>query len=147
MDPVPRGAGRDIDDAAPLLRAHRRQHGLRAEKGRFQIDRDRQIEIAFGEVVDATDDGDAGIVDEDVNRAERRSDVSNHFCDAGGLRHVGGDGDRAATYILDLPDNCLGIIGTFPIVDRDGDAGFGERDGNRRSDAAGCTGHQGNVAG
>jgi hypothetical protein len=63
------------------------------------------------------------------------------------LRYVGGNGDCAATHALDLPNNHLGIIGAFPIIDCDGGAGFGERHGNRRSDAAGCTGHQGNVAG
>ncbi len=34
-----RRARGDVDDAAPFLRAHRRYHGLRAEKGRFEIDR------------------------------------------------------------------------------------------------------------
>ena len=67
-----RGAGRDIDNAARLLCAHRRQHGLRTEEGRFEIDRDRRVEIAFGQVIDATDDRDARIVDENVNRTERR---------------------------------------------------------------------------
>ena len=71
----------------------------------------------------------------------------NHPCDGGGLRYVGGNGDRAATHASDLPNNRLGIIGAFPIIDCDGGTGFGERDGNRSSDATGRTRHQGNMAG
>ena len=71
----------------------------------------------------------------------------NHLGDAGGLRYVGGDGDRAAAYALDFSNNRLGIDGAFAVVDRDGGAGFGKRDGNCGADAAGCARDQGNVAG
>jgi hypothetical protein len=43
-------------------------------------------------------------------------------------------------------DNGVGFVGTFPIIDRDSGAGFGERHGNRGSDATGRAGHQRGVA-
>ena len=71
----------------------------------------------------------------------------DHFGDGRSLRYVGGDRDRAAAHVLDLLYDCLGIIGAFPIVDRNRSTGFGERDGNSSPDATGRARHQGNVAG
>jgi hypothetical protein len=146
MAPAPRGSGGDIDDTAPFFRSHRRQDGLRAEEGRLQVHRDGPIELAFGEVIDAAHDGYAGIVDQNVDRTECRSDAIDHRCDGGGLRHVGRDRDRATACLLDVSHNRVGLIGVLAIVDRDGSTGFGERGGNRGADATRCTRHQCGVA-
>ena len=108
---------------------------------------DRHVEIAFGQVIGATNDRDAGVVDENVVRTERRCDVIDQFSDGGSLRYVGRGGNRTAAHVLDLRDNRLGLIGAFPIVDRDGSTGFGQRDRNRSPNAARGTRHQRNVAG
>ena len=57
--------------------------------------------IGLGQVIDAAHDRHAGIVDENVDRAEREGDVIDHLGDGGGLRYVGGDRDRAAALALD----------------------------------------------
>src|SRR5882724_10690292 len=100
-----RGTGRDIDDTAPLLRAHRRQNGLRAEKRRFQVYGNGLIEVAFGEVIDASNDRQPGVVDENVDGTQRRACEIDHLRDGDGLRYVGGDPGRTATEFPDLRDN------------------------------------------
>ena len=119
-----------------FLGAHRRQHGLGAEKGRFQVDRDSLVELALGEVIDAAHDRDAGVVDENVDRAERRGDLVDHPCDGRGLRYVGRGGDRPAALALDAGDDRVGFGGAFAVVHRDGCAGFGEGGCDRSADAA-----------
>ena len=124
----------------------RRQHGLGAEKRRFQVDRDGRIEFGLGQVIDAAHDRDAGIVDENVDRAERERDVIDHLGDGGGLRHVGGDRDGAAALALDAGHDRFGFGGALAVIDRDGGAGLGQRDRNRGADAARAARHQRNVA-
>jgi hypothetical protein len=71
--------------------------------------------------------------------------VIDHFCDGCGLRYVGGDRDGAAADVLDFRDHRIGFSSAFPVVDRDGNAGLGERNGNCGPDAARRTRHQRNA--
>ena len=137
-----RSAGGDVDDPAPFARPHRRQNGLGAQEGRFQIDRDGLVEFAFGEVVDAAYDRHPGIVDENVDRPEVASDPLHHLRDGSGLRYVGRHRYSPAARALDLRDDRSGIIGSLAIIDRDRGARLGERNGNRCANAAGCARHQ-----
>ena len=50
-------------------------HGLRAQEGGFEIDRDGLVEVALGEIGDSAYGRKARIVDEDVDRPERRGDA------------------------------------------------------------------------
>jgi len=115
---------------------------LGAEEGGFQIDQDGPVEIAFGELVDAAHDRDPGVVDEDVDRAKVTRDLFDHFCDRGGLRYIGGDGDGAAAIGLDPGDDGFGVSRALTIIDRDGGAEFSECDCNRGANAARAARHQ-----
>src|SRR5439155_379510 len=74
MRPDRAGAARrargDVDDASPFFRAHVRQHRPRDEEHGLQIHRDGFVKVLFREIVNAAGNGDAGVVDEDVNRAK-----------------------------------------------------------------------------
>ena len=137
-----RGTGGDVDDAAPFARPHHRQHGLRAEEDRFQVHQNGLIEIGLGKFVEAAHDRDAGVVDEDIDRTEVTCDLFDHFCDGGGLRHIGGNGNRAAAIGLDFGDDGFRVIRALAIIDRDGGPEFGERHCNRGADAARAARHQ-----
>jgi hypothetical protein len=92
----------DVDDASPLLRAHVRQDGLRAQKCRFQVDGNGLVEIRFGQIVDAAANGDTGIVDQDVDRAKLTIDIRDHRGDGRRLADVGLDDDRAPPQRRDI---------------------------------------------
>ncbi len=119
-----------------------RQHRLGAEKDRFQVHRDRFVEVGFGQVIDAADQRDPGVVDQNVDRPElclHRLDHAGHGLTIGyvgrqchhgtaNCRHPGGDGVS------------LGCAG--PIVYGDAGAGLRQRQRNGSADAAGGTGDE-----
>ena len=59
---TPRRTRRHVDDPAPALRPHVRQNGLGAEERRFEDHGDGGVEFLLRQVVDAADDGDAGVL-------------------------------------------------------------------------------------
>ena len=143
MAPAPRAARRrDIDDATPFARPHRRQHRLRAQECRLQVDRDGTVEIVLGEVVDAAHDRHARIVDKDIDRTECGGDLLDHFGNGRRLRDIGRDRNGAAAIGLDPGDDGLGIVRALAVIDRDRGAQFREHQRNRRADAAGGARHQ-----
>ena len=125
-----------------LSRPHRRQYRLGAQEGRLQVDHDGPVEIVFGEFVDAAHDRDAGIVDENVDRAEVARDLLDHLRDGRGLRDIGRHCDRAATAGLDPCDDGFRVIRALAIIDRDRGAEFRERQCNRGANAARAARHQ-----
>ena len=64
------GRGR-VDDAAPAARLHARHGGADGVEGGGQIDGDDLVPLLDRELLDRRDVLDAGIVDEDVDGAER----------------------------------------------------------------------------
>ena len=85
----------DVDDAAVFLFEHRRHHRLAADEGPVEIDAQHLapfLEVGFPHrLVDA---GDAGIVDEDVDLAERLQRLVAGLFDRGEIGDVdleGGD--------------------------------------------------------
>ena len=81
--------GRRIDDAAPFARLHARHGGADGMKRRRQIDRDDLVPFLDREFLDRRDVLNAGIVDEDVERAESLLGRVDHVGNFGGLGHVG----------------------------------------------------------
>ena len=123
-------------DAAPFLRAHRRQDGLGAEKGRLQVHRNGLVEILFGEIVDAAHDRQPRIVNEDVDGAERRTHAIDHLGHRFGLRHIGRDRDGAMPRLVEVGNQRVGGVRALAIIHRNCGAGLGERNGNRCTDAS-----------
>ncbi len=79
-----------VDDAAPAALLHAGHGGANAMKRRRQIDRDDRVPFLDRKLLDRRDELDAGIVDENVDRAEGLLAERDHFGDLGGLGHVGG---------------------------------------------------------
>ncbi len=104
------------------------------------------IELGLGQVVDTAHDRHAGVIDENIDRAQRERGVIDHVGDISGPRDVGGDRDGAAALALDVGDHRIGVGGALPVIDRDGGAGFGQGHGNRGANAARAARHQSNVA-
>ena len=143
MAPAPRAAPEEMLTIRPhLTRPHHGQNGLRAQERRFQVHRDGAVEIVLGQIVDAAHDRDAGIVDENVDRAERGGGLFDHARNGRSLRDVGRDRDGAAAASLNLRDDRLRVFRPLAVIDRDRGAQFRERQRNRRTDAAGCARHQ-----
>ena len=108
----------DVDDAAVFLREHRRHHRLAADEGAVEIDAQHLapfVEVGFPHrLVDA---GDAGIVDEDVDLAERLQRLVAGLLDRGEVGDVDLEGrDRRADFLgglfrkrqVMIPDRDLG---------------------------------------
>ncbi|GCC48624.1 hypothetical protein chiPu_0032630, partial [Chiloscyllium punctatum] len=68
----PRRLRGDVDDAAEARRLHRRQRGMGAGQDRGEVDRDQTGPIVRGRVGEEGMLIDAGIVDDDVERAVLR---------------------------------------------------------------------------
>ena len=95
------GDGGDVDDAAVFLLEHRRHHRLAADERPVEIDAQHLapfVEVGFPHrLVDA---GDAGIVDEDVDLAERLQRVVAGLLDRGEIGNVDLEGRDGAPISL-----------------------------------------------
>ena len=129
------------------VRPHMRQDGLGAEEGGFQVDRNRRVEIGFGEIVDASDQRDAGIVDKDIDRTEFAFYRSTIAVTAALLETSAARGDGAAADGGNLGGDALGLGGAVAIVDGDVGPGFGQSRRDGGANAAGGAGDEGNPAG
>ena len=72
---------RDVDDAAPVALLHLRQHRLDRVEVRRQVDRDHRVPALVRKLLDRRGVLDAGVVDEDVDRAEFARRRSDHVAD------------------------------------------------------------------
>ena len=136
----------DVDDAAPLARPHRR-----AAPARVVWNADDRLmariasHFADRELLDRRHELDAGVVDEDVDLAERLERLRT--CRRSrGLGHVGAviaTLTPCSEPILAAPRDLLGLA---EAVEHDVGAGRGERPGDAEADAAGRAGDQGNLA-
>ena len=110
------GDGGDVDDAAVFLFQHRRHDGLAADEGTIEIDAQHLaplLKVRFPHrLVDA---GNAGIVDEDVDLAERLQRL------IAGLFHRGEIGDVDLERADTGPDLLCGLFGEGQVMipDRD----------------------------
>ena len=69
--------------AAPLA-PHVREHRVRAQVDGLEVHRDRLVEVGLGQIVNAAPFGDAGVVDEHVDGAERALDRGDHIGNGSG---------------------------------------------------------------
>ena len=80
-----------------MMRPQRRSlHALvdrvRAEEGGLEVGGDGVVEVFFGQLVELRREGVAGVVDQDVDRAELFFDRGDEGCDFFRLRDVGLEG-------------------------------------------------------
>jgi len=113
-----------------------------AKKSRRQVDRDDRLPFIGRELLDRGDELDAGIVDENVDRAEGPFAERDHFRDLGGLAHVGRRIDRLDLEVgFDAGTLLLDVGRDAKSVDHNIRAGARERPHHCESDAAGGAGH------
>ena len=97
-------------------------------------------------IVDRAADGDAGIVDENVEPAEILGDVLHQLLDFGRRGLVGLEGAGFDALGLQFRDDGFGLVGGGDVADGDIGAFIGERAGAGRADAARTAGDEGNLA-
>src|SRR5262249_49696027 len=86
--------------------------------------------------------GEAGIVDQNIEAAEVVDDAIDHRLDPGKVGDVGLVGFRLAAGAGDLSDQRFGFLRGGPIVDRDACAFGGEAQRDFAADAARGTAHE-----
>jgi len=90
----------------------------------------------LGEIVDATGDRNACIVDKNVDRTKLAFHPRDQVGDLGGGRDVGGRGDRSSAATAQHFDQSIGLIFRLTIVDGHGGARAGKLARYSRSDSA-----------
>src|SRR5205814_3887412 len=96
---LPRLRG-DVDDVAAIARDHLAQRDLAAVDHAVDVDVDLAVRAGVVLVDEAPDRHDAGVVDEDVDGAERALDLVGELLDRLALGHVEVEADGAATQLL-----------------------------------------------
>jgi hypothetical protein len=100
-----------------------------------------------GGLVDRRDVLDAGVVDDDVEPAERALRLAHHGGDLLAAGDVGGRvADLDARSPGDLAPDALDLVGVAKAIQGDVGTSFCERAGDREADAAGGAGHERGLA-
>ena len=93
------------------------------------------IPLGFGDVFEFAGDGDAGVVDEDIDGTEFTLDIADHAAHFGGEGYVGLHGQCVPSQGVDVRTDLLRCVGAFPVVDCDTGACAGKCEGDARADA------------
>jgi hypothetical protein len=116
----------------PAPRAHAWQDGLGAQKRRFQVDRDPEIEILLADAADR----DAGVVHQHVDRAQFACDARRHLGDLRADGYVRTDCDRPSAGGADLRDDGVSLLGARLKIDRNLGGALGQPQRDRPANAA-----------
>ena len=146
-------AGRDIDDPAGLLLAHRRKHQLRQMHRRPDLDFHHQIKSLLGKRLDGDEEGDGGVVHQDVDVAIGLDGFGHQTRPIRFAGKIGLDGHRLAAGVADSRD-CGGqrarqfALAVRSRAGRHHDLGtlHGQPDSDSLADAATGTGYQSGLA-
>ena len=137
----------DVDDAAIAGRLHAGQHGTGGVDGAIHIDRAQAGEAGGLKAFQRGRPGDAGIVDQDGDRAEFGRHLGCHRLHRRGIRHVGAHGDGAAAGGMDLGHQGRRRVGAGGVVDRNRRTFRGQRAADGAAEAAGAASDQGDLIG
>ena len=148
MPPGPeRAGGEAVDDATAAALGHRRQHRLRAQQRAPEVDVHHAVPLVDGHVAEPVlreVAHDRGVVDEDVDAAERVDGGARHGLCRREIGHVDGHADGGEAVGLEL----VGGLGGGALVDvgqHDRGAGLAQRAPVDHADAAGTTGDHGDL--
>ena len=133
----------DVHDVAGAARLHAADRLLGAVEDGVEVELELADRGRVRLLLERADRHDAGVVDDDVDRAEAGLDVVERGREGGPVRDVEGEPDRPAA---DLGGGLLGD-GAVEVRDRDAHALAGERVGERLADAAATAGDHGHLAG
>src|SRR6185437_4839795 len=137
---------RDIDDA-PLMRRLDPDFGhlARHEPGPLEVGVDDAIPVLLAVLEHGLRDGDAGIVDENVERPQRRPRRGDGVAHAPDIADIARDAGDAATLCGDLACRRLEPIG-MTRGERDRRAGARQHAGEMLPEPARCPGDEGDAA-
>ena len=138
--PAHRGGVDDVRLAA--LRAHARQEGVDAVERPPEVHREHPLPVEDLGLLDLLVHRDAGVVEQQVRRAELRVRAIGERLDLRPLRDVRLDGDRLAAPLADRGGDDLGRF-ALDVGDDDAHALVGALVGERPSDAVRRAGHDG----
>ncbi len=140
------GDGADVDDAAVAALDHTAGDGLGDEEAAAQVGVEDEVPVVPGDVESGLADVAAGIVDEDVNRAEGGFGFFGEALDAGGVADVEFQRDGAAAEGVDLGFEVGECFAAAAGEDEVG-SGAGEGAGEVLAEAAAGSGDEGDLAG
>ena len=126
----------DIDDPAPAALAHAAEGGLRHVEAAAQVDAHHFVPVIEAHLGEHAVAGDARIVDDDVDGAERFGDLRAAIEAGLMIAHVPFEGGDAG-----LVGEGLGLFLIAGIVGGDGIAHFLERETDRLPDASRSAGY------
>ena len=140
----------DVDDiAAPrrlrIARGHASGDRLRGEERALEVGVQDLVPIGLGLLEHRLGDRDAGVVDQDVERAERALDLVQRALDRGALGHIERDARRATARRSDLPAELLELV-RLARGEADRGAAVGQRASKAPAEALRGAGHQGDAA-
>jgi hypothetical protein len=138
---------RDVDDPAPPPGPHPRQHRLRQQERRLQVDGDRLVEVPLGDLLRGQRPGDASVVDEDVHRPQARLDLRRQPRHLGGDGYVGHRDDAPPAEGGHLGGRFAGGLLAGAVVDGHVGPGPHQGDGDGTADAPAGPCHQRDLAG
>ena len=142
-----RAGGEPVDDPAPTPLDHRRQHRLRAQQRAPEVDVDHPVPLVDRHVAEPIlreVPHDGGVVDQDVDAAERVDGRARHGLCRREIPHVDGHADGREP----SPSRASAALAGGALVDvgqHHGGAGFAECTPVGHADAAGTTGDDGDL--
>ena len=117
-------------------RAHVRQHGLRAQERRLQVDGDGAVEVGLGEIVQAAADGHAGVVDEQIHAADLVVDGGNHALHRPAVGNIGANCNSPTAELAHGIRHCHSLLLPLAVVHGHVGTGSSQRQGDGLADAA-----------
>src|SRR5206468_4719935 len=123
------------DGTAALARHHRPSRGLRAEERPLEIHVEDEVPVLFAHLEERDAGIDAGVVDEDVQAAERLHHAPQHLLDLRQARYVARDERRARARLSYLRGDALSGRPVVEIVDPDVGAVTSKRDRHAATDS------------
>ncbi len=137
---------RDVDDAAPAPRDHRRHEALHEEERRIEIETHRPIPVLARELEHRLANVEPRRIDDDVRRAEEARRGPRARIDRVPIREIAGEHRRLVAARSDRIAR-RGELVLTPGDQDDARSGFGERPGDRAADPGASAGHQRDAAG
>lgn len=134
------------NDPPPLRCPHPRQHGLRHQEHRFQVDGQHLVPVLLCDLVERLQAGDSRVVYENGYWPKLAFDLRDHLGNLSGDGDVDLDGDGLATPASDLLASCFRLSIAYLVVHCHHGTGLRQCEGGGLANSATSTRDQGDLA-
>ena len=141
------GDAGDVDDASAAAVEHVHDRGFAHVEGAGEVDAQHFVPVVDAHLPDGTVDGDAGVVDEDVQAAVLVDDLLDDALAVVGVADVALVQGQGAAVGLDRLAQFVGALLVGGVAGADDGAGGGEAVADRGADPAGAAGDQRDASG